>query len=75
MSKKGTYGAVLNAANEVAVYAFLNHEIKFLSIEKIIDLMMKKHQNINHPTYDQLLKVDRDTRREVRQLIMEGGVK
>ena len=75
MSKKGTYGAVLNAANEVAVYAFLNHEIKFLSIEKIIDLMMKKHQNINHPTYDQLLKVDIETRAEVRRLIEEGGVR
>lgn len=75
MDKKGTYGAVLNASNEVAVYAFLDHEIKFLSIEKIINLMMKKHENILHPTYEQLLEVDRKTRDEVRELIRKGGVK
>ncbi len=34
--KKGVYPAVLNAANEAAVYLFLNHYIDFLKIENII---------------------------------------
>lgn len=74
IEKKGTYGAVLNAANEVAVHAFLNHKIKFLMIEKVINKMMKEHQNIEHPTFEQIVMVDKNTRENVRKLI-EGGNK
>ena len=72
---KGTYGAVLNAANEVAVNAFLNHQIRFTMIEKIINMMMKMHQSIAHPTYEDIVKVDRNTRETVNYLIKEGGIK
>ena len=72
---KGTYGAVLNAANEVAVNAFLNHKIRFTMIEKIISLMMKMHQSISHPTYEDIAKVDKLTRETVDYLIKEGGIK
>ena len=72
---KGTYGAVLNAANEVAVNAFLNDQIRFTMIEKIINMMMKMHQSIAHPTYEDIVKVDRNTRETVNYLIKEGGIK
>jgi 1-deoxy-D-xylulose-5-phosphate reductoisomerase len=72
---KGTYGAVLNAANEVAVNAFLNHKIRFTMIEKIISLMMKMHQSISHPTYEDIAKVDKLTRETVDYFIKEGGIK
>ena len=72
---KGTYGAVLNAANEVAVNAFLNHQIRFTMIEKIINMMMKMHQSIAHPAYEDIVKVDRNTRETVNYLIKEGGIK
>ena len=72
---KGTYGAVLNAANEVAVNAFLEHKIRFTMIEKIIGLMMKMHQSISHPTYEDIVKVDKLTRETVNYLIKEGGIK
>ena len=72
---KGTYGAVLNAANEVAVNAFLNDQIRFTMIEKIINVMMKMHQSIAHPTYEDIVKVDRNTRETVNYLIKEGGIK
>ena len=49
MKEKGTYGAVLNASNEVAVRAFLKDEIPFLMIEEIIDHFMDTHKNIKHP--------------------------
>ena len=41
LSKKGTMGTIFNRSNESAVRAFLNHEIKFLDIERIIALSMK----------------------------------
>lgn len=75
IEKKGTYGAVLNAANEVAVNAFLNHQIRFTMIEKIINMMMKMHQSISHPSLDDIIRVDRETRETVNYLIREGGIK
>ena len=69
IENKGTYGAVFNAANEVAVNAFLNHQIPFLAIEKIIDHLMKKNKNINHPTYEQILEIDRKTRQNAAEIV------
>lgn len=69
IEKKGTYGAVFNAANEVAVRYFLEGKIKFLDIEKIIDSEMKNHLNILNPTYEQLSKVDTITREQTLRLI------
>ena len=73
INEKGTYGAVFNAANEEAVYEFLKGNIPFLAIEEIISKLMDTHQNILHPTLDQLIKVDRDIRNKVHELIKEGG--
>lgn len=69
IENKGTYGAVFNAANEVAVNAFLNHQIPFLAIEEIIDCLMKKNKNINHPTYEQILEIDRKTRQKAAEMV------
>ena len=69
IENKGTYGAVFNAANEVAVNAFLNHQIPFLAIEEIIDYLMKKNKNINHPTYEQILEIDRKTRQNAAEMV------
>ena len=73
INKKGTYGAVLNAANEVAVSAFLNHEIPFLAIETIVTKCMKENKNIEHPSYEQLKDADARTRELVKKLIMKGA--
>ncbi|MCB9800402.1 MAG: 1-deoxy-D-xylulose-5-phosphate reductoisomerase [Candidatus Omnitrophica bacterium] len=40
----GTMPAVLNAANEIAVEAFLNHKIKFTAIAAIIEKTMARHR-------------------------------
>lgn len=42
--KGDTYPAVLNAANEVAVNAFLNEEIAFLSIPELIERVLEAHE-------------------------------
>ena len=67
----GTMPAVINAANEEAVAAFLNKEIKFLNIEKIIEFAMKNHKTILNPDVNTLVQVDRITREEIRKLIKE----
>ena len=69
IKEKGTYGAVLNAANEVAVRAFLKGEIPFLMIEEIIDHFMDTHKNINHPSYDMIETIDNSIRKQVKEYI------
>ena len=75
ITNKGTYGAVFNAANEEANYAFLDHKIAFLTIEKIISTLMDAHQNIIHPTYEQILEVDQNTRQKARELVKKWRIK
>ena len=55
----GVMPAVLNAANEVAVYKFINNEIKFLDIEKIVFDEVGKANNIANPTLEEIFEVDR----------------
>ena len=72
IKEKGTLGAVFNAANEEAVYAFLNHKIPFLAIEEIINKCINEHKNIAHPDYETMRKIDFLTRQKVKQIV-EGG--
>ncbi len=69
IEKKGTYGAAFNAANEVAVDAFLHHRISFLDIESIIDEIMRKHKNTKHPTYSEICLADFLTRIKASELV------
>ena len=48
----GSLPTVFNAANELAVSMFLNHEIKYLEIMEIIEDCMKAHKVIENPTLD-----------------------
>lgn len=66
----GIMGAVLNAANEIAVYAFLDNKIKFLDIPKIIKKMMTKHKTIKNPSLKQILEVDKKIRKETAKTIL-----
>lgn len=58
LSIGGTMPVVLNAVNEVAVGKFLNKEISFLDIERMIEKEMKEHQVIASPDLDTILKID-----------------
>ena len=72
---KGTFGAVFNAANEEAVYAFLKGEISFLAIEKIISKLINTHVNKTSPSLSDLILVDKEIRNEVRRMIEEREVR
>ncbi len=69
IEKKGGYGAVFNASNEVAVKAFLNDEIPFLAIEEIVKECMDKYQNENINNYEQLQQIDQKTRQIALELV------
>lgn len=54
----GTMPAVLNAANETAVYAFLQRKIPFLSIPAVVERVMEKHASINNPNLGEIMEAD-----------------
>jgi 1-deoxy-D-xylulose-5-phosphate reductoisomerase len=60
----GTLPAVLNAANEIAVEAFVNRKINFPQIYEMVGRTMKAHKMVPHPTLDQILEADAWARRE-----------
>lgn len=60
----GTFPAVLNAANEVAVEAFVNRKINFPQITDTVRRTMESHKIVLHPTLDQILEADAWARQE-----------
>jgi len=58
LERLGTSGAVLNLANDYSVYRFLNEEIKFTDIPRIIESSMKHHDWIEHPSLAHLKKLN-----------------
>jgi 1-deoxy-D-xylulose-5-phosphate reductoisomerase len=54
----GTLPAVLNAANEVAVEAFVNRKINFPQITETVRRTMDAHRVVSHPTLEQILEAD-----------------
>jgi len=65
----GSMPAVLNAANEVAVAAFLKQTINFHQIEMVILNMLERHHVIADPSLSELLAVDKNTRIETEIFI------
>ncbi len=54
----GTLPAVLNAANEIAVDAYVNRKITFPQITEIVKRTMGRHRVAAHPTLEQILEAD-----------------
>lgn len=65
----GTMPTVLNAANEVAVGAFLNERISFLQIDQLVEKALEKHNVIKHPDLDTIRSVDLETREYINSLL------
>ena len=58
LNKAGTMPAVLNVANEQAVYRYLNNEIGFMDIPYIIEKACEKHDWVSNPCLDDLLHLE-----------------
>ena len=65
----GTLPAVLNAANEVAVAAFLEKRLSFPGIWRLVDDVMNRHRSVADATLDAILAADQWARAEAAALI------
>ncbi|OGV67108.1 MAG: 1-deoxy-D-xylulose-5-phosphate reductoisomerase [Lentisphaerae bacterium RIFOXYA12_FULL_48_11] len=65
----GTMPAVLNAGNEIAVQKFLNREIKFSGIWRLVEKVMNKHVTVKDPDLDAILDADMWARKVAKEII------
>jgi len=68
----GTMPAVLNAANEVTVEAFLDEKIKFVDLPEIIDKVLSGHKVVKKPALEELLQADKWARMQAKEIIERG---
>ncbi len=54
----GTMPAVLNAANEIAVHAFIGKKIRFTDIVRIVEKTLDRHDVIAHPSFEEIIEAD-----------------
>ena len=62
----GTLPAVMNAANEIAVAAFLNRQVRFPDIWRIVEEVMNRHTPVAHSDLDAILQADQWARNEAQ---------
>lgn len=65
----GTMPTIYNAANELAVSKFLNEEIKYLDIARLIEEAMSRHKIVQQPTLEQILEAEREAHENVRSMV------
>jgi 1-deoxy-D-xylulose-5-phosphate reductoisomerase len=65
----GVLPAVLNAANEVAVQAFLDDQIPFPQIWGLVHSAMEHHANLARPSLDDIIRADSEARLFVRRAL------
>lgn len=74
LHRGGTMPAVLNAANEVAVEAFLAGKIGFLQIGELIKQTMEKHQPLDAQNLENIWQAHYWAQGEARKIVERGGL-
>ncbi len=69
MSQGGNIPCILNAANEVAVDAFLKSRIGFVEMSSVIEQTMQKVSFVKHPGLDDYLKTNDEARRVALEIV------
>ena len=69
LEQGGNMPCIINAANEVAVAAFLNDEISFLGISSLIQTTMQRASFIQRPSLEDYIKTDAETRILSKEII------
>ena len=67
--KGGSLPTAMNAANEIAVKKFLDENIKFTDIYKVISEVLNKHIKQDLKTVDDVMHVDKSSRTEAKNII------
>jgi 1-deoxy-D-xylulose-5-phosphate reductoisomerase len=68
----GTLPAVMNAANEMAVAAFLDHEVRFPEIWRIVEHVMDRHTPVANPDLDAILRADQWARAQAQLYVQSA---
>ena len=69
----GTMPAVLNAANEIAVAAFLDGRLPFTMISEVAATVMERHKAAAHPDLEEIMAADRWARDNAAKIAVSGG--
>lgn len=68
MNMGGNAACRLNAANEIAVQAFLQEKIDFLKIPHILSYCLEHGSQISNPSYEDYVQTDEETRRLANEM-------
>ena len=71
LRRGGAASVVLNAANEIAVQAFLQERLRFTEIAPTIEQMLESYDPPPPNDIDEVLMIDREARERARELVME----
>ena len=63
---------MLNAANEIAVDAFLKKKISFLSIHRIVEKTLNKASISNINSIKDVIEIDKNTRQMATSMVVSG---
>lgn len=69
MNKGGNMPCIVNAANEVAVAAFLHDHISFLGMSDLIEQTMQRATYLSKPSYEDYVQTDKEARIIAKELI------
>ncbi|MEJ2595088.1 MAG: 1-deoxy-D-xylulose-5-phosphate reductoisomerase [bacterium] len=69
----GNLPCILNASNEIAVQAFLSEKLSFLQIPQVIETCLEQVSFIRHPSLEDYLETDAETRKKAIEIIDHYG--
>ena len=75
MKKGGAMPCALNAADEVAVAAFLDHRLPFLGIPEVVEAVLEKTPRTKFNSIDDVLAADAEARRQAREAVSHRASK
>ncbi len=73
LNKGGNMPCILNAANEIAVQAFLEDRISFLGMSRLIERCMHSVSFIKEPTYEDYVKTNTEARNKAFEFMLLGA--
>ena len=75
MKKGGAWPCALNAADEVAVAAFLEHQISFLGIAEVVEAVLSRTARVRIEKMDDVLAADAEARRVAKEEVSRLAAK
>jgi 1-deoxy-D-xylulose-5-phosphate reductoisomerase len=69
LGKGGNMPCILNAADEIAVHAFLKDKVGFMQMTSVIEQCMQHVSFISSPVYEDYVQTDLETRRRAEEII------